>query len=267
MMLSLANVLRARASIVFSSSNRFNSRYSTASNWFFDRVRSVLPFKKGAKRLEDESLKQQTRGQSPSNGPISVASPWEVAKVAAASKHTAKRLKPFWVTIPHHRCSPRKLRLIALAISGLNIEEAIIQARFMTKRAAIKVYHTLCQARALIRNQAYPHDFFDPSPLINGEDKKNDLTRKKPEPTPEMEAKAKELLSRYTVLQAVVGRGTYLKRLDIKGRGRHGIRRRPHAMMRIQLGVLDEQRRIEKLLKQTVILQEDKPVYAKRLSY
>lgn len=138
-------------------------------------------------------------------------------------------------------------------INGIKLDEAIRQTRFCAKRPAIKVYDLLKQARATIKQQVYP-------PLVPDGRKLGDLV------TNGMLKKARELVSRYSILQATVGRGPYLKRPDYKAKGRMGIRRRPHAMMKVQFGIVDEGRRVEKLLKQTVTIQEHKPVFV-RLDY
>ena len=78
--------------------------------------------------------------------------------------------------------------------------------------------------------------------------------------------RANELVSKYSILQASVGRGPYLKRPDYKAKGRMGIRKRPHATMKVQFGIVEEGRRVEKLLRHTVTIQEHKPVFV-RLGY
>jgi ribosomal protein L22 len=152
-----------------------------------------------------------------------------------------------------HRCSPRKLTLVARMINGIRLEEAIRQTRFCAKRPAIRVHALLKQARAVIRQQVYPA-------MIPDGRKVRDMV------TDGMLARADELVSRHSILQAMVGRGPYLKRPDYKAKGRMGVRRRPHAMMRVQFGIVDEGRRVERLLRQTVVIQEHRPAFT-RLDY
>jgi hypothetical protein len=74
------------------------------------------------------------------------------------------------------------------------------------------------------------------------------------------------------VVQAMVGRGRYRKRIDIKGRGRFGVRRRPSCFLRIVVGQPDRQLELKRALLRHVnrrmrrVPREDKPVYL-RLKY
>ena len=138
-------------------------------------------------------------------------------------------------------------------INGIKLDEAIRQTRFCAKRPAIKVYDLLKQARANVKQQVYP-------PMVPDGKKLGDLV------TRGMLGRASELVSKYSILQAIVGRGPYLKRPDYKAKGRMGIRKRPHAMMKVQFGIVEEGRRVEKLLRHTVTIQEHKPVFV-RLEY
>lgn len=196
---------------------------------------------------------------------------WNSAHIAASLKHSRKFGRPFWLTLPMFRCSPRKLYLIANAISGISVTEAILQCRFITKKAAIPVYDVLCQIRSRIRDMCVPHEVlmqgFDARARIQGGKKDEPLKPLAERMTPEMHAKANALLARYSIIQAVVGRGTYLRRIDIKGRGRRGIISHPHAMMRIQVGILDEEKRVRKLLRMRDRIQENKPIYWRRIEY
>ena len=103
------------------------------------------------------------------------------------------------------RCSPQKLADLGRQLSGLPLDAAILQAKFSAKKAAQVLFQTLCQARANAIQR-------DRSP------------------------------SEYIIREAVTGRGKYLKRLDIKGRGRCGIIRKPHAFMRFVLEIPDVRR-------------------------
>jgi len=124
------------------------------------------------------------------------------------------------------RCSPQKLSDIGRQLSGLPLDAAVLQARFSVKKAAKTVFQVLSQAAA--------------------------------------DAKVRGCQpNAYIVKEAVTGRGKYLKRLDIKGRGRCGLLRKPHAFIRFVLEQPDQKNEIGKLLRVKEFLREDKPVYAK----
>lgn len=61
----------------------------------------------------------------------------------------------------------------------------------------------------------------------------------------------------------VTGRGKYMKRLDIKGRGRCGLLKKPHALFRFVFEQPDQKKEIRKFLRVKKVAREDKPVYAK----
>lgn len=124
------------------------------------------------------------------------------------------------------RCSPQKLADLGRQLSSLPLDAAVLQARFSPKKAAQELYKVLCQAQA--------------NALLRG---------KQP--------------SDYIIKEAVTGRGKYLKRLDIKGRGRCGIIRKPHAFMRFVLEIPDQRKAITKLLRVKTFQREDKPSYIK----
>ncbi|WFD29430.1 hypothetical protein MSPP1_000439 [Malassezia sp. CBS 17886] len=96
------------------------------------------------------------------------------------------------------RISPRKLQLLASQISGKPINFAILQMQFSAKRTARRVRSTL----ALARDHAEAKGM-DPRTLI--------------------------------VSEAWVNKGTYYKRLDIKGRARTGLMHHPQARMHVVL--------------------------------
>lgn len=96
------------------------------------------------------------------------------------------------------RISPRKLNLLANQISGKPIDFAILQMQFSAKRAARRIRSTL----AMARDHAVAKGM-DPRMLV--------------------------------VSEAWVTKGTFLKRLEIKGRGRVGILNHPQSRMNIVL--------------------------------
>lgn len=124
------------------------------------------------------------------------------------------------------RCSQQKLSDIGRQLGGLPLDAAVLQAKFSSKRAAKTVLEVLSQAQA--------------------------------------NAKARgKAPSDYVIREAVTGRGKYMKRLDIKGRGRCGIIRKPHAFIRFVLEIPDETKEISKLLRVKTFQKEQKPAYIK----
>ncbi|OQR98787.1 hypothetical protein ACHHYP_07842 [Achlya hypogyna] len=97
------------------------------------------------------------------------------------------------------RVSPRKLSLLAQQIRGLPVEEALTQMTFSPKRKAAIVKKTVQNA-------------------INLADINYGI-----EPT------------NLKVAEAFVNKGLFLKRLKIMGRGRAGIKHRPHSHLTIVL--------------------------------
>lgn len=71
--------------------------------------------------------------------------------------------------------------------------------------------------------------------------------------------------NKFIIQQAMVGKGTYIKRIDIKGRGRHGVIWRPHSFLRLQVAIPDIEAAIKKRFK-VRIHKENKPVMT-RLDY
>lgn len=280
------------------------------SNWFWDRMtnwKDKITRKSDAfkdKKIDDSAaprtpFKPIAKAPSPTSAspffnpnPNEHSEIWAQRSRLATIKHTNSRYKPFWVSIPMYRGSPRKLWLVAHAIKGISVADAVMQTRFMAKKAAIRVHDLLAMVAARIKRQEYPHDLFPPHPTLHSAKKamkeqgmKEDAGKAeqlleqaqeareqfvRERKTPEMEQAAQALLRRYTILQVVIGRGPYLKRLDYKAKGKFGIRRVPHAMLRMQVGILDEQRRINKLLASRGKISfrtENKPLYIPRLQY
>ncbi|RKP05927.1 ribosomal protein L22/L17, partial [Thamnocephalis sphaerospora] len=105
----------------------------------------------------------------------------------------------FQVATSNFKTSTRKLRFIADQISGLDVQEAIRQMEFSKKKSAKKILGTL----ALGRNNARLQKDMDMTKLY--------------------------------VDRAWVGKGQYLKRTRIHGRGRFGVMHHPKAHMKIVL--------------------------------
>ena len=153
-------------------------------------------------------------------------SPWS----QPATKAAPEPLTQFWIRTGMFRVSAQKLNLLGRQITNLPLPQAIIQMQFSPKRAAREVLSLLKQAQGRIK--AAPE---------------------RPDP------------SAYTIQQAVIGKGTYLKRIDIKGRGRHGVIWRPHSFLRLQVGIPDADALLKKRFK-VKIAKENKPVMV-RLDY
>lgn len=96
------------------------------------------------------------------------------------------------------KISPRKLSMLAHQISGHPIDYAILQMQFSPKRASKRILSTL----ALARDHAAAKGMQVP---------------------------------RLIVSEAWVNKGTFLRRIDIKGRGRFGFKHHPSARMNIVL--------------------------------
>lgn len=110
------------------------------------------------------------------------------------------------------RISPRKLNMLAQQVNGKPIDFAILQMQFSAKRAARRIRSTLVLARDHAAAKG-----MDPRTLV--------------------------------VSEAWVTKGTFLARLEIKGRGRAGIMHHPRSRMHIVLrpGKSWEQREEEKI--------------------
>ena len=156
-----------------------------------------------------------------------ISTPWNIS----VSPSVAEPIKEFWIRTGLFRVSSQKLNLLGRQISRLPLSTAILQMKFSQKKAARDIYSLLLQAQSRI-NQ-----------LKIGDNDQN----------------------KFIVKQAVVGKGSYLKRIDIKGRGRHGIIWRPHSFLRLQLAIPDIDAAIKKRFK-VRIHKENKPVMT-RLDY
>jgi large subunit ribosomal protein L22 len=124
------------------------------------------------------------------------------------------------------RGSTQKVAELGRQLSGLPLDAALIQTQFSARKAAEKLHQALVQAKEAAKLRGH---------------------------TP----------SEYVIKEAVTGRGKYLKRLDIKGRGRCGIIKKGHAFMRFVLEIPDERKELAKLLKVKHFPREQKPAYVK----
>lgn len=134
-----------------------------------------------------------------------------------------------WMQSAYVRGSTQKMTDVARQIIGLPLDAALLQMRFSVKKKAVTVMHLLSTIKSSIMRQGGNPAY-------------------------------------YYIKSATVGRGTYLKRLDIKGRGKFGIERRGHAFVRICCHKPDPRALVKKLLRIKKIPREDKPIM-KRLDY
>lgn len=205
---------------------RNNSTWSTMTS-LWNRIKPAA-----AKSANETTQNIQNTSIAPSNEPIN---PWTIS-----SNLNVKRdpLTQFWIRTILFRVSSQKLNLIGRQISRLPLPMAIAQMKFSPKKAAKEVHQLLLQAQARISQ--LPSKLNDSTPQINDP-------------------------SKFIIQQATVGKGPYLKRIDIKGRGRHGVIWRPHSFLRLQVAIPDEEAALRKKFK-VRIHKENKPVMT-RLDY
>jgi ribosomal protein L22 len=98
--------------------------------------------------------------------------------------------------------SPQKLNLVGRLIYGMSLGEAKIQLEMSRKRAAKRVLQMVLQLEQRARSFQIPEETIQKKMVIHS---------------------------------ATVGRGRILKKMDIKARGRHGIRKRTYSMITIAL--------------------------------
>lgn len=216
---------------------------SSASSWssvtsLWNRIRSGTANKSTSEELKDVKLNTPTPTPTPT-----IATPWTISNTTK----TREPLREFWVRSGLFRVSAQKLNMLGRQITSLTLPSAILQMRFSQKRAAKEVHSVLLQAQARIKMEGK---------IIStsaDKDKDKKLTAVVDDP------------NKFVVQQAVIGKGSYLKRIDIKGRGRHGVIWRPHAFIRIQVAIPDPNVILHKQFK-IRINREDKPVMV-RLDY
>ena len=185
---------------------------------------------RSARSPNSEIISKEAKEISPTstNKNTEIITPWTIS--SNPINKTTEPLKEFWIRTGVFRVSSQKLNMLGRQISRLPLPKAILQMKFSPKKAARDVYSLLMQAQARIINASNPAD-----------------------------------PSKFVIQQALVCKGTYLKRIDIKGRGRHGIIWRPHSFMRIQVAIPDAEKDLLKRFKVRVP-KEDKPVMV-RLNY
>ncbi|KAJ3207957.1 GTP-binding protein 1 [Dinochytrium kinnereticum] len=133
----------------------------------------------------------------------------EASDSQAAIKAPAGEPRTFTFKTADFRISPWKTNLVAKVIRRLPLPEAIIQMKFSKKRAGTKVLSLLNRAAASLEHN-------------HG-----------------------SVRNRWIVKECWVGKGSYLKRLLIQGRGRTGIMHHPSSHVKVVLQELPESRLTE----------------------
>ncbi|KAJ3315261.1 54S ribosomal protein L22, mitochondrial [Boothiomyces sp. JEL0838] len=133
-------------------------------------------------------------------------------------------------TTGNMRTSPQKLNHLARLIRNMTLDEAEAQMRNVLKKRGLNVAQMIKRVGHVLN-----HNY--------NQDKKE-----------------------YYIKRAWVGKGAFLKRMRIMGRGRHGVMHRPHAHLKIQIEKIKPKSDIDELLKKFkkdlfIQVQDTKPVY------
>lgn len=209
---------------------RYNSTWSTMTS-LWNRIRSNAANSiVKTEPLPPTSTSEKVNLNLATDKRQPILTPW-----TTISPQKKEPLTDFWIRTGLFRVSSQKLNLLGRQISRSPLPKATLQMKFSVKKAAKEVYALLMQAQARISKL----DPLDGRQIVDP--------------------------SKFIVQQAVVGKGPYLKRIDIKGRGRHGVIWRPHSFLRLQIAVPDEDTMLKKRFK-VRIAKENKPVMT-RLDY
>lgn len=198
----------------------------------WNRIKSYKSAADTANVIKESKIITSSQSQSPSPS----ISPWTISNLEVKREP----LNQFWIRTSLFRVSSQKLNLLGRQITRLPVPLAVLQMKFSPKKAAKEVHQLLLQAQARIVQ--LPTKLNDSSAAVQINDP-----------------------SKFIVQQAIVGKGPYLKRIDIKGRGRHGVIWRPHSFLRLQVAIPDEEAALRKKFK-VRIHKENKPVMT-RLDY
>ncbi|KAL2918374.1 39S ribosomal protein L22, mitochondrial [Polyrhizophydium stewartii] len=141
---------------------------------------------------------QPAQPAGPALGKPVLDKPKTPEEIFATRAEAASRLPVF--TTGNMRVSPQKLNHLARLLRRQTIEEAKRQMNHTLKRRGVRVASLLHRIEAALR-----HNYnLDPADFV--------------------------------IAQAFVGKGTYLKRIRIHGRGRFGIMHHPSAHIKVMLG-------------------------------
>ncbi|GAA6030290.1 hypothetical protein JCM8097_009031 [Rhodosporidiobolus ruineniae] len=191
-----------------SSSRSFSSSPAPADSWGASFFKGIFPKKRAQADLDQPA-------PAPQDQPKSVfdvaAEDEDVALTRQQSGLAPRQAKPATFhksSTANFKTSRRKLNDLARLIAGRTADEAILQLQASQKKQAPRLLSMV----ALARDHA----------MAKG------LRR-----------------SELVIAQSWVTKGPYLARLDIKGRGRHGIKHHPSAKLHVLLaeGQTEEERR------------------------
>jgi ribosomal protein L22 len=178
-----------------------------------------------------EKLKAQQKVKAPgatNNSEIKSASPWDaIQKAQLGVKEPAPT--QLWMHSPFIRGSTLKMTGLARQIIGLPLDAAILQMHFSKKKMSKTVTDLLSSMKGTLKQKGANTAY-------------------------------------YYIKSATVGRGVYLKRLEIRARGKRGIQWRGHTFIRVCCHRPDPASMVRKMLKIRKIFREDKPIM-KKLDY
>ncbi|KAI8850689.1 ribosomal protein L22/L17 [Chytridium lagenaria] len=126
---------------------------------------------------------------------------------------------------PNFRISPWKTNLVAKVCRGLPLKEAITQMKFSKKRAGTKVLSLLTRVAASLEN--------------NYNSQSNN----------------------WVIKQCWVGKGSYLKRMNIQGRGKLGIMHHPSSHVKVVIEELPQGQTSETATQKAARLELEKLLY------
>ena len=191
---------------------------------------SIIEKKKRMQTIEKSDITKDTNTKDTvKKTGTTIMSPWErMEEAKKKAKHQDEGpLEELWMRSPFVRGSDMKLNMMARQIINLPLDAAILQMHFSKRKMSKVVLELLTRMKSwLISRRANANYYF--------------------------------------VKSASVGRGTYLKRLDIKGRGRMGIQNRGHAFIRVGLYKPDPVKLVKKMLRiKGIPTREDTPIVRK----
>ncbi|GAA5898271.1 hypothetical protein JCM6882_000116 [Rhodosporidiobolus microsporus] len=206
----------ASPSVLASSSRSFTTTPSSAASFpSFAALRGLLPRRKRDEPATDAPAAPAAASTAPEDKPKSVfdvaAEDEDVALTRQRAGYAPKVAKPATFhksSTANFKTSRRKLNDLARLIAGRTADEAILQLQASQKKQAPRLLSMV----ALARDHA----------MAKG-------------------LRREELV----VSQSWVTKGHYLTRLDIKGRGRFGVKHHPSAKLHVLLaeGLTDEERK------------------------
>ncbi|KDQ15427.1 hypothetical protein BOTBODRAFT_173913 [Botryobasidium botryosum FD-172 SS1] len=202
------------------------------TEWIKGKLRSSLRREDKASEVEAAKAERAERGQANLFDAIKPPAPLEGEPENTAEGKQKVVAAEHRYSTASFRISPRKLNMLARQVAGKPIDAAILQMVFSDKRASKRIKSMLVVARdhaEMYKNM--PRD-------------------------------------KLVISEAWVAKGKTLKRVDIKGRGRSGVRKRKHARMHVVLkqGKTHEELVAEaraRTLRKVVaagLVREDKPI-------